>query len=277
VLPDLSPELKSNIVKALSAGEKPMAAPAILKALPVGGRPKPKVFGELLAQLEREGVLVSVPSRSRKYVPGPIDVWVRRAVLKALATAPQPEAKLLKLVTAANAEVLANVLASLRAQEEIHVHPPLTKSGKPSFGLSPADPIPYIAKDVDKLLTAAVKKGFSMAELRDALIRYLGHGTRTPAAETIAVEEIIASMRLLDPRVDHGAAVPIGKLRESLAEKCSKQEFDRVLVELSASGRLELQSHAWPERLSEQERAMLIANGRGGWFDSVALGTRSQS
>ncbi len=51
----MNPELKTNIVKVLSANLKPMASSAILKALPVGGRPKSKALKEFLAQMERDG------------------------------------------------------------------------------------------------------------------------------------------------------------------------------------------------------------------------------
>lgn len=271
----LSPELKANIIKVLSASHKPMGAAPILKALPVGGRPKSKALAEFLAQMERDGLLVSVPRQSGKYVNAPIDEWVRNTLLTSISSVPKTEARLLKIVTPSNANLLAILLASLRKEGKIYEHPPLTKTGKPSFGLLPPDPITYIAKDVDKLITVAVGKGFPKAAIRHALIRYVSDGPSASAAPTLSSEALIAAMRRLDPRVDNGASVPIGKLRESLAQNYPKHVFDNAVIQLASAGILELQSHAWPERLTDKERDALISNGRGGWFDSAALRQRA--
>lgn len=272
---ELSPELKANIVKVLAASQKPMAPAAILKALPVGGRPKAKALAEFLAQMESDGLLISVPHQSGKYANGPIDTWIRNAIMAAMSAAPQTEAKLLKVVTTSNAALLKVMLASLKKEGRIHEHPPLTKAGKPLFGLRQPDPIAYVGKDVDKLIAAAVGKGFPKAAIRHALIRYLSDQPSPPAAVTIPSDAIIAAMRRLEPRVEDGAAVPIGKLRKSLAQDFGKDAFDMAIIQLASSGILELQSHAWPERLTDAERDALISNGRGGWFDSAALRQRA--
>lgn len=270
-----SPELNANIVKVLAAHHRPMGPAAILKALPVGGRPKPKVLKETLAQMELAGVVGSVPHHSDKYVNAPIARWVRHAVMTELASGPQTKPKLLKLVTASHAALLDDTLTALLGSGAIHEHPPLTKAGKSSYGLNPPDPIPYLARDLEKLLRTGITKGFPTAALRQALHRYFSDRDdgRGDAADTPALsgDAVIETMRRLEPRVDHGAAVPIGKLRSALGHSNSKEVFDAALIALAAGGVLELQSHAWPERLAPDEREALVSNGHGGWFDSAAL------
>lgn len=279
-----SPELEANIVKVMTATHRPMAAAGILKALPVGGRPKLKVLKEWLARMERDGAVASVPRQSDKYVNGSVAGWVPHAVMAELASGPQTKPKLLKLVTVSHAGLLDETLASLVGSGTVHLHPPLTKAGKPAYGLGAPDPIAYVAKDIEKLLKTAVSKGFSVAAVRQALRRYFSDGgaqgttaTAPEVSSAISPDAVVAAMRRLEPRIDHGAAVPIGKLRSALGDLGAKDVFDAALIALAASGVLELQSHAWPERLSSGEREALVSNGRGGWFDSAALRQRSAS
>jgi hypothetical protein len=274
----LSPELEANILKVLCATHRPMTPAAILKALPVGGRPKPKVLKEWLARMEPGGAVARVPPESDKYVNGPIAAWVSRAVMTELAAGPQTRVKLLKFITVSHGDLLDETLASLVASGAIHLHPPPTKAGHPAYGLGAPDPITYLAKDIDKLLKTAVGKGFSAAAVRQALHRYFGDSAAhsptaiaPPVRPALSLESVVAAMRRLEPRIDHGAAVPIGKLRSALGDSGAKDVFDAALMALAASGVIELQSHAWPERLSAGERESLVDNGRGGWFDSAAL------
>ena len=70
-------------------------------------------------------------------------------------------------------------------------------------------------------------------------------------------------------------AVSIARLRETLSGRYDKGSFDAAMLSLLKRGILELQSHAWPARLTSEEQRELIDNGQGGWFDSAALRRRS--
>ncbi len=81
-------------------------------------------------------------------------------------------------------------------------------------------------------------------------------------------------MSRIEPRINEGAAVGLVRLREALAADYDKPGFDAAILALARSGVVELQSHAWPARLTAEERSLLIDNGHGGWFDSAALQRR---
>ncbi len=93
-----SADLRSNILKVFADGELSMAAPAVAKALPVGGRPRTDVLKTLLRQMTTEGLLARVPGRTEKFIATPIDGWARRALLQLLESGPQSEAKLKKVL-----------------------------------------------------------------------------------------------------------------------------------------------------------------------------------
>jgi hypothetical protein len=270
-------DLQTNVLKALAGGGAPLAPSAIAKALPVGGRPQPDVLKRLLAQMASDGLLVQTPGTTQKYVAAPVEDWARAAVLALLATGPQTESKLKRTLTKNYEHLLADVIASLLDRGDVFRHPPLTAGGKPKYARHPADPVAYLAKDMDKLLVTVAKKGFAPDAVRAAALRHLGaraDGVDAKSGETqgalLAGEEILQAMRRLEPRVDTGAAVSISRLRQALGARCDKGTFDAAVVTLAQRGVLELQSHAWPTRLNDEERDVLIANGRGGWFDSVA-------
>jgi hypothetical protein len=85
---------------------------------------------------------------------------------------------------------------------------------------------------------------------------------------------LLEAMSRAEPRVHDGAAVSIGRLREMLGGGYDKKSFDEALLLLAARGVVELQSHAWPARLTPEQQKQLIDNGQGGWFDSAALQRR---
>jgi hypothetical protein len=270
-------DLQANVLKALAGSVAPLAPSAIAKALPVGGRPQANVLKGLLAQMAGAGLLVRIPGKTEKYVAAPIEDWARAALLALLAAGPQTEAKLKQTLTKGYEHLLGDLTASLLVGGKVFRHPPVTAGGKPKFALHPADPVAYLAKDLDKLLLTVAKKGFAPEAVRDAALRHLGATAGAVDAKlgetqgpTLAGEEILQAMRRLEPRVDTGAAVSISRLRRALEARCDKNTFDAAVVSLAQRGVLELQSHAWPTRLSNEERDALIANGRGGWFDSVA-------
>ena len=256
-------DLQANILKVLSAGGSPLSSSKIAKALPVGGRPSPAVLQALLVQLAEQGVLARTPGKTDKFVASPVESWAR---------------------------------------------------GKPADGVTQPDPLPHLEKALDALLAAVEAKGFPAAAVRAAALRHLGAGppgkaatapARVPAttapataapapsspsplspaplstpppvpaaAGGLSPDAIIAAMGLAEPRVQDGAAVSIARLREMLGARQDKKSFDDAVLTLAKRGVLELQSHAWPARLTVEQQQQLIDNGRGGWYDSAALQRR---
>lgn len=274
-----SSELQANIRKALLSGIAPMTRQALAKALPVGGRPGPKALKAQLDAMVAAGQLVCIPSKMPKFTCAPIEEWVQAAWLQLLSKGPQPQVKLRKVLPQSFEATLDRVLEEMLSKRKIFLHPPPTKARKPLYALEPADPATYLAKNLEKLLAATVQLGFSTNAVREAAIRYLGAQARQAkaksagASETAAAlqDEILQAMRRIEPRVDLGAAVSIARLRQSVSRVMDKPTFDVSVLDLAKGGVLELQSHAWPARLTPDEQDELIDNGRGGWFDSAAL------
>lgn len=280
----ISSEVALNVVKVLSLATTPLGAAAIARALPVGGRPTPKALQPLLAQLVADGHLLCTSDSPPRYITAPPEAWAQRAVLAALSKAPQSESKLKMALTRFFERLLPTALTALTETGKAYRHPARTKAGKPVYALRPADPAEFLANDLDKLIAAVAAKGFAANDVRRAAVRLL---TGEPSAirpdsaskgdtrPHDAGAQVLAGLYRLDPRSDLGASVPVALLREALRETLPvKGEFDSVLLMLAKRGVLELQSHAWPARLTEDERERLVDNGHGGWFDSVSLRRR---
>lgn len=263
-------DVATNVIKVLTQATTPMGSTAIAKALPVGGRPKPKALAALLTELVEQGRIVQAGPSTPKFVSAPADAWAQRALLAALSRGPRTESKLKSALPSGFDRLLPAALRSLTEAGKAYRHPPPKKNGKPVFALQPPDAADFLAKDLEKLIAAVASRGFTPAEVRSAARRLLGDAVDRPAAPR--EDAVLAALRRVDPRTDHGAAVSLPRLREALsAELPSKGDFDAALLALADRGVLELQTHAWPARLNERERELLVENGRGGWFDQVSL------
>jgi hypothetical protein len=282
------PDLDENVVKALAAAATPLSSSLIHKALPVGGRPALKALKPVLERLAVEGRIVKAGPRTDKFIPAPAEQWAQRTVLAALARGPQTDAKLKSALTAAFDKLRPAALQSLIAAGTVFRHPPKTKAGKPSYALQPADPVPYLDKALQKLIAGTVALGFANDVVRAAIVRHLGGAAPVVATQgtpTVphdaggdAEHPVIAEMLRLDPRTAGGASIPLARLRHALRTALADgAAFDAAVLALARSGRVELQSHAWPARLSDAERAELIANGQGGWFETIALRIGAQT
>jgi hypothetical protein len=144
--------------------------------------------------------------------------------------------------------------------------------------LRAADLLASVGPELDRLVAGFAARGLSVQSVQAAMRRHLGAAPEQPAPPealrapgTVAADAVIAAMHRLEPRVNEGAAVAIARLREALTPLCDKASFDAALLTLLERGLVELQSHAWPARLTAEDKALLIDNGQGGWFDSAAL------
>ena len=116
-----------------------------------------------------------------------------------------------------------------------------------------------------------MKLEFKESELQLALRRYAGTGATENDAQDGA-QEILAAMSRLNSQASRGALVYLADLRAALARQYrDKDAFDRAVLALAEEGKVQLQSHAWPGRLSDDEKNALIPNGRGGFFDAIGL------
>jgi hypothetical protein len=175
--------------------------------------------------------------------------------------------------------VALNSLLQLMVNDGSVVHV-TGKTDAYAMPLPTADPLALLSSQLDQLIAGFVARGQPREAVAAAARRHLG--VRDPAQPPPTVsssgasgglpaETLIAAMHRLEPRVNEGAAVSIARLREALTPGCDKTTFDAALLALLARGVVELQSHAWPARLTAEEKSLLIDNRQGGWFDSAAL------
>jgi hypothetical protein len=159
---------------------------------------------------------------------------------------------------------------------------PLRSTGRAdahAAALRSTDLLASVGPELDRLVAGFAARGLSVESVQAAMRRHLGaaapqqpappEASRAPG--TAPADAVIAAMHRLEPRVNEGAAVAIARLREALTPLCDKASFDAALLTLLERGLVELQSHAWPARLTAEDKALLIDNGQGGWFDSAAL------
>jgi hypothetical protein len=261
-------DLHSNILKVLATSTVPKGSTAISKELPVGGRPKAKELAQLLSEMVAAGSIVEFPGKPPKFARGPVESWVRSRVLEMLTAGKQEEPKLTKALIP-HEHLLAEVMTDLQLEGKVFAHPPLSAKGKILYAMEPPEVLTYIGKELDKLLAAAQEKGFTQVAIRAAVLSrlapeslYLAPARRPPIVETI---------RRLEPRAERGVAVAIVSLRKELAGHYDHASIDKEILALARQAILDLHSHAWPARLSADEKRCLIEDGRGGWFDSVTL------
>jgi hypothetical protein len=273
----LPPETESNVIKALATFDVQVAISAIVKCLPVGGRPSAADLRPLIDKLVADGRMLQTSSSPPKYIGAPIELWAQRAILASLAKGPQTEAKLKAKLTVPFEHALPLALKELVRAGRIFRHPPTSKAGKPAYANFPPDPAKFLSADLEKLISKVASLGFEVSEVKQSAIGLLSQsrqatGTFGSPQRNQEKSSLLERLCALDPRVRGGASVSIRNLRASMQDVfLTKADFDETLIALAREGVIEMQSHAWPARLTETERLLLVENDRGGWFDSVAL------
>lgn len=270
-------DLHSNILKVLATDAAPKVASAISKALPVGGRPKPKELARALSEMAAAGSILVIPGKTPKFMRAPAETWAQAMVLEVLQKGKLTEAKLAQALSPHD-DLAAGVIAHLKSAGKVFVHPATGAKNTPvSYALVPPDPITYIGKDLDKLLAMGEKKGFTQEAVRAAVLSRLGPAPPTVTAARAAGGRppIVAAMRSIEPRADLGVSVPIASLRQELGGQYGQAAIDQEILTLAAQAILNLHSPPWGARLSAEQKSALIEDGRGGWFDAVTLRRQS--
>ena len=94
-----------------------------------------------------------------------------------------------------------------------------------------------------------------------------GVGTPKPA------NDIVAAAFKQEPNADR-APVFIANLRKRFPNKA---EFDQKVTEMVNNGEINVQTHAWPAKLTAADRENLVPNGRGGYWDTFTVAKRPES
>jgi hypothetical protein len=190
-------------------------------------------------------------------------------VLLALAAEPLSQAEIKTKVAAGAKPLVKAALADLVKERAVLKHPKLGR--RLPFGLGPPRAADYLPAELAGAFKRLMKLGFEEEELQRALRRHAGalEPERVPTSDAAA---ILAAMSRLNNQASRGALVYVSELRASLVgEYADKESFDQAVLTLAKQGKVQLQAHAWPGRLSEEERDLLVPDGRGGFFDAIGL------
>jgi hypothetical protein len=83
---------------------------------------------------------------------------------------------------------------------------------------------------------------------------------------------LMQGMLTLKPNSAQGAMVAIPDLRNYLRDAfAEKEEFDRAVLKLAETGRIDLHRHTFPASLDDSERAALVKDERGNYFIGIVL------
>lgn len=261
-------DLEALLETAIRNANAPLAMPTAIKALPAGKKANKEQVQTCIEKLVKHGRIHEWPSN--KFWGVDSESYAKEQVLQALSSGPLVEAEIKKKVPTPAKTLVKATLAALVKQGSISAHPKLG-TRKP-FGLDQPDVLPYLAGEIEVAFGKLRKLGFKKDELQNALRRYAGHTQANDVSPTKAGDAIIAAMSRLNTQASRGALVYLTSLRAALAEHFKdKDSFDRAVLDLAKQGKVQLQSHAWPGRLSDAEKEALIANERGGFFDAIGI------
>jgi hypothetical protein len=280
-VPDLTgAELDVLVRKALAQAGRALSAGAVHAALPRALRPPRAAVAERLHALAQTSDAHVWPGgRSTLYAARPYAEHLREQVLATLAQRPRTAAELARGVPASAAPKLRALLGELVRDGRVFKHPPLRR--RTLYARSAPDALDYLRDPVQRLIRDFVRRGFTEAGVRDALRRCAGGAapeTRATGAEparndtSADAERLLAGLVELDPQARHGALVYLPHLRQALrAEVAEPARFDRAVLGLLARGVIQLQSHPVPSQLTDDERAAMIADGRGSFYMAIGL------
>ncbi|MEO8628063.1 MAG: hypothetical protein ABI612_08165 [Betaproteobacteria bacterium] len=262
---DLAPLLEAVLARA----GVPVTVAAITKALPAGKK-LPKADVELvLGKLVATGRIHRWPARVAKFSTLSPEAFAREEILRAVASGPLTEVEIKRQVAAAARPLVKSALASLVRESTLAKHPKL--GGKVPFGLGPPDAADYLPAELETAFKRLIKVGFKDADLQLALRRYVGVATDQNVTAD-GPQEILTAMTRLNSQVSRGALLYLNDLRAALTKQFrDKESFDSAVMRLAEEGKVQLQTHAWPGRLSDNDKHALIPNGLGGFFDTIGI------
>jgi hypothetical protein len=262
-------DLDELIETVLARAPEPLSRTAILKALPVGKKPSQKLLKASIDELVLARRIHAWAGKTAKYWRVEAQSFARAQILRALAGGPLLEAEIKQRAgTAVTLKTMKSALAALVTEQKVGKH---AKANR--YGLGDPNASDYLRIEVTKVLQQLEKRmGFSASELRVALRRYADSVGDDASSTNGGVEEILAAMVRLNPQATHGALIYVAALRAALSRQFSdKDSFDRAVLGLAQAGKVQLQSHAWPSRLSDPEKHTLIPNDQDGFFDAIGL------
>ena len=235
-------------------------------------------------------------SQAPRFWDRPHAEYARQVIREAIEKKPRTASDLDKAVQKPLADLSAarrkEIVGLLAAEGAVYQLPPLPGSRTVRYSASPPDPADYVRTAVSRFVraeTSVAKQlaplGVSPSAVRQAVLTLLGENAPQGAAvvETTSrsgagasPEEVGAAVLDMvrelarDPRL--GGFISLPELRERLQSRMAdKDRFDRVVCELARRQVVELYPHDYPGSLSDEERARLVTDERGAFYNGLSL------
>jgi hypothetical protein len=304
-------ELGPDSEVAVAAREVLEKAPDPLSARQIGVRLRSRYAlseGDIMALLAGEVALGRVfrygSAQDPRYWWGDDDAYAQALMVRQLARKPLTAVGLHKHVAARiPAYPLAGVMRLLEhlvGERCAHRLPgPRERAGR--FSAVPADPKESLQKCVAGFLQGLDREVVRLEAIGIATVRsyaaarelLLGHplfggpcddppnapGTGPgPLSESRGLtgsmleDHILEVLRGLSRARRHGGLVAVRDLREAIGDRCpDKVAFDAALGGLARSDRVWLYRHDFPASLNPAERAGMVVDGQGNYYNGVSL------
>jgi hypothetical protein len=275
------------VVEAVQRADAPHTANELRRRLVLPIKMPEAELSQILEEAARHGKVHSIPPATAKGKPR---YWSRdaltfgqREILRTIREkGPQSESAIKRVAKGLNEAQIRQALEAALAAGELWRHPPVGKSKRELFSVTPPSPEPYLREvggDLVRVVGELRAAGVPQEHLRRALLQIVeatgisfgSIAARQPppdSARPVSVD-LVALMRRIEPGADRGALVGARDLRR--AAKLEKPSFDREVLELARQGRLSLHRHDFPASLSQVERDELVTDGTGTFYVGMAL------
>lgn len=301
-------ELGPDSEVAVAAREVLEKAPDPLSARQIGVRLRSRYAlseGDIMALLAGEVALGRVfrygSAQDPRYWWGEDDAYAQALIARQLARKPLTAVALHKHVAARiPAYPLAGVMRLLEhlvGEGRAHRLPGRPRERASRFSAVPPDPkdalqrcvagfLQGLDREVVRLEAIGIATVRSYAAARELLLGHPLFGSPPNAPGTgpgpcsesrgltgsMLEDHILEVLRGLSRARRHGGLVAVRDLREAIGDRCpDKAAFDAALGGLARSDRVWLYRHDFPASLSAAERAGMVVDGQGNYYNGVSL------
>jgi hypothetical protein len=294
------------VVKAIQRAEDPLIPSKIRQGLTGPYRLPDERLRLLLDELTAQGRVHRFdPSRkggSPRYWTGDLEQYARQAMLRRLSVRPMTSSELKRALKATLRGLpdkrLDQIHGELQRDGAICELPKFPGARVYRFSTRGPDPRDYVQDALQKIYKALAKAGVTRRQVDEAAQGLLLAGTPFtevsanlggPLATTGATgqarpltlsfppddedlgQRILERMTLDSPAAANGALVSLSDLRRSMEfQDLDKTAFDQAVLHLAGQGRVALHRHDFPASLSDEEKAEMVPDGRGGYYIGIA-------
>ncbi|HEV3162918.1 MAG TPA: hypothetical protein VGZ22_02675 [Isosphaeraceae bacterium] len=288
------------VLRALERAEEPITAKQLRDQLTGPYKIAVEELERLLeeqASLGRAHRFAPYRVKAHRYWSRDLDHYARSAILKALDKQPRTSSELIRGLKSplkgCPDQRLRLLLSELKDKGRVRELPTFVRSRTKRISTRPPAPREYLNDALQDIYKKLEKAGVSRDQVNAAALAILqpvapfaaatpptapGSASTPPSPpEPSASPEEVEAMILERikqewPQATGGALVPLSELRKAVEfPLADKAEFDAAILRLADRGSVNLHHHDYPGGLSDNERAGMVSDGRGGYYIGVSL------